>query len=725
MRCPNAIADEEGRLNALSEYGLSAEATLASLDPIVEIAARMFDCPAAAVNLIGADAAFFAASSGIGECDMNREISFCAHAITQDEVLVVEDARLDPRFHDNPLVEQGFIRFYAGVPLRSPSGHALGALCVIDGEPHARFDEGDRARLQDLGRLASDRLELRRLERATELLPSRFEASAATSPNAVICFDSNAHITAWNLAAARMFGRGAAQAIGQPIDILIAEEDRAMIHAGIDRVLAGGIPGDTATELTGVRQNSERFPAELHWSRWREGASLHFGTIVRDMTDLRREKDQLYQLANYDRLTSLPNRNLLHRHIQEALEMGPAPALVMIDLDGFKDVNEMFGQAVGDSILKVIGERLIDTVQLGSTVARIGGDEFAVLLSGMTDPLRLSNIAKQIVAAIAAPIHANGQELRIGASCGLAIAPDHGDTVEALISSADLALFQAKTGGSGRSFLFIPALRAEAVARRMYDAELHRAVENEEFVLFYQPQIRLRDDALTGAEALIRWKHPTRGLLAPSAFLPALEKSVLAATVGSWVIRTACAQVKEWRRRHPEFRMSVNLFAAQFRTGDLAEVVAHALRACKLPPDALELEITENIVLDQEALVLPQLHEIRRSGVALSFDDFGTGYASLTLLKTYPVSHIKIDRSFIQAVQTSTHDHAIVAALLDLTRQLGLEVIAEGVENEAQYDFLKLRGCEEGQGYLFGKPVPADLFEEQFWPVEAPNYRRG
>ena len=298
VRCPSKSQDENERLRALDEYGLSAAVGLPVLDPIVEMAARMFRCPVAAVNLIGHEHVFLVSKHGIDDYDERRDVSFCAHAINQDEVMVIEDAALDPRFHDNPLVSQGLIKFYAGAPLRSPSGHALGALCIIDDQARARLSVEELRQFKELAALATDRLELRRLEIASSAGARRLEASAATSPNAVICFDSDARITAWNDAAAAMFGLSRKDAVGQAVDQLIAEEDRGTVHAAIERVLAGGTPTSEGTVLTGIRSDGERFSAELHWSRWLENDGMHFGAIVRDMTDRKREHDALYQLAN-------------------------------------------------------------------------------------------------------------------------------------------------------------------------------------------------------------------------------------------------------------------------------------------------------------------------------------------------------------------------------------------------------------------------------------------
>lgn len=705
----------------MTAHGLRDGIVMPSLDPIVEIAARLFGTNAAAVNMIGSDHVFLVSSTGIGDGDMRRDVSFCAHAITQDDVLVVEDAQLDPRFHDNPLVTGGAIRFYAGVPLKGPSGHALGALCVLDPAPREAFGREDRDRLVALARMASEKLELRRLEIGNEGQPSEFAAIAATSPYAVICFDMARRITAWNPAAVELFGYSAGEAISRDIAMLIPEDQLARVQDAIARVLGGEAPAKDASLFMGLRKDGTRFPAELSWSQWQVGGEPHFGAIVQDVTDRISHEDALHRLANFDSLTGLANRNLLHANGAAALRADETAAAIMIDLDGFKDVNDTLGHAVGDAILRETGRKLEETVPPGATVARIGGDEFAIFLPETGDPLRVAAIADALVAAIARPIVVDGHEVRVAGSCGLAIAPQHGAAVEELLGSADLALFQAKAGGRGTSFFYVPALRAEAVARRMYDAELHRAIERGELRLHYQPQIRLSDNALVGAEALIRWQHPVRNLLQPAAFLPALEGGPLAATVGEWILDMACAQVRRWRRHRPDFRIGVNLFAAQFRTDDLAATVARALARHLLPANALKLEITENIVLDQVDLVLPQLRAIQALGVALAFDDFGTGYASLNLLKTYPISHIKIDKSFIQSMQESAHDRAIVTSLIDLSHQLDLQVIAEGVETEAQQAFLRACRCEEGQGYFFGAPMSAELFEEKFALTDVPS----
>lgn len=612
MKCPPVLPTEVERLKALSEYGLADERPLPSLDSVVRIAARMFGMPVAAVNMIGSDHVFFAASIGVGEVDMRRDVSFCAHAITQDGVMVVPDATADERFHDNPLVTgPAKLRFYAGAPLLSADGQPLGALCVIDHEPHGDFSRDDMSRLRELANMATDRLELRRIEVSAE------------------------------------------------------------------RALRTSAQRDTIT--------------------------------------YRGDAAELYRLANFDTLTGLANRGQFFRQVEEALARPSAVAVALIDLDGFKDINDTLGHAVGDRILREVACRLESCVKGIGTAARIGGDEFAVLLHGVADPEKAVEIAAAINDEIGKPIVVEDQEISVAASSGLSLAPLHtGNPVE-LLGNADLALFRAKSGDRGRALVFEPSLRLEAAARRLYGAEIHRAVKEREFLLVYQPQIRLSDGALTGAEALIRWRHPTRGLLTPAAFLPALESGPLAAAVGSWVLDEACAQAALWRRNGLEtFRMGVNLFGAQFRVGDFVEEVLDTLEKHGLPPGSLELEITENIVLDHDDVVLEKLRKLRAHGVGIAFDDFGTGFASLSLLKRYPLTRIKIDRSFVDGMLVSEKDASVVRAILDMAKAFDLETVAEGIEREPERDSLLRLGCTEGQGYLIGKPMLAPHFAEIF-----------
>ncbi|MDQ8021444.1 MAG: EAL domain-containing protein [Moraxellaceae bacterium] len=720
MKCPPTLATDNERLAALSRYGLGPDKPLPSLDPVVQIAARMFGMPVAAVNMIGNDHVFFAASVGVGEVDMSRDVSFCAHAITQDDVMVVPDARLDDRFHDNPLVTgDANLRFYAGVPLLSPEGHALGALCVIDGKPHEDFSAEDRQRLRELAKMASDRLELRRVELSTEQARRPFEEFAKNSPTAVVWFNEARNIVAWNDAAARLYGHDLKDSAGHSADMLLVEGERQAFRDLVARaVAAGSVDGiEMPVEAHGVRKDGTEFQLGLSLFCWRENGRLTFNAHLQDVTARRREENELHRMASTDLLTGLANRARFYRRTERVLTSAQPAAVVMIDLDGFKDLNDTLGHVVGDGILSEVGQRLQALAANLGLAARIGGDEFALLLTAAAEPdeAMAMGMAQQVIEKIAEPIVIDGHEVHVGASCGVAVAPLHAQEALELIGNADLALFQAKRLGGGQAFGFVTALRMEAAARRLYNMELHRAVADGEFVLFYQPQIRLNDGALVGAEALIRWHHPVRGLLAPAAFLPALDGGPLAATVGAWILDEACAQAARWRRAGaPDFRMGVNLFGAQFRVSRLADEVIAALDRHGLPPQALELEITENIALDHDELVVEAFQRLRDYGVGVAFDDFGTGYASLSLLKRYPLTRLKMDRSFVQGMLESERDASVIRAVLDMSRAFNLETIAEGVETEAQRLALQDAGCDEAQGYLFNRPLPAAQFEEAY-----------
>lgn len=715
MKCPAKFPNESARLTALSAYGLDEEQMLQSLDPVVRIASRMFDMPVAAVNMIGSDHVFFAASVGVGAVDMRRDVSFCAHAITQSEVMVVPDATLDERFHDNPLVlGETKLRFYAGVPLLSPDGLALGALCVIDDRPHSDFSQEDRQRLLELAKMASDRLELRRIEVSAERTRPPFDEYAGSSSSAVIWFDEQLQIIEWNKAAAVVNGYRIEDKKALQFDLLLPERERAQFRALIGQAIdAYSLDHITIpTEANGLRKDGSEFRFGFALFGWRDAGHMKFEAILKDLSAQQREEDVLRQQANIDGLTGLANRGKFYRSVEELLISPAAATVLMIDLDGFKDVNDTLGHTLGDAILREVASRLVQLVSSKDLVARIRGDEFAILLASVTDAPAALEVAEAMLAAIAQPIRVDGNEVRVGASCGVARAPAQAQEALELVGNADLALFKAKSNGRGRVFMFVPALRMEAMARRLYGLELHRAVDKGEFLLFYQPQISMVDGSITGAEALIRWLHPERGLLAPAAFLPALEGGPLAATVGSWILNEACAQAAYWRRSGaPRFRIGVNLCSAQFRVGDLAAEVMETLARHGLPAEALELEVTENIVLDNDDIVLGILQRLHKQGVGIAFDDFGTGYASLSLLKTYPLSRIKIDQTFVRGILTSKRDASVVRAIIDMARNFDLEIIAEGIETEAEYNYLRREQCDEGQGYLFGAPMSVSQFE--------------
>jgi diguanylate cyclase (GGDEF)-like protein/PAS domain S-box-containing protein len=441
MRCPDIPADEPERLLALAQYGLSADRTLPTLDTVMEIAVRMFDVPAAAVNMVGATDTFFAASHGIGACDRRRDVSFCAHAINGTDVMVVPDARLDWRFDDNPLVTDGLIIFYAGVPLRAPSGEALGALCVVDNKPRPDLDPAEREGLVRLARLATGELELRRLEVAKGAGEAIFGDRAAQSPDAVVGFDEEARITSWNAAAQRMFGRDTEAMLGRPIAGLVSEADRPALTSVVARVLESAELSGTATGLNAARADGTTFEASFVWVHAADGHGAGYVAVVRDLATLHDERDNLYDLTQFDGLTGLANGRQLREQIEDALLAGGTPVLVLLDLRQFALLNEWQGQQLGDMVLCVVARRLRLALPEGALVARAGGDMFAVLLRDGAQAQM--EVARAALAAVTRPMALGRQILRIGCRCGVAIARA-GITATGLIDRAEKALVLAK-----------------------------------------------------------------------------------------------------------------------------------------------------------------------------------------------------------------------------------------------------------------------------------------
>jgi diguanylate cyclase (GGDEF)-like protein/PAS domain S-box-containing protein len=428
------------------------------------------------------------------------------------------------------------------------------------------------------------------------------------------------------------------------------------------------------------------------------------GTL-QDMTHHRQHQELLFDLAYYDQLTKLPNRLLLAERTEAVIQSGYEAAVLIANLRGFKPFNDSAGEKAGDELLKIVAGRLTDAAGQGAVVARMGGDEFAILLpkTGSTDAL--ARLAGKIQAAFSEPIRAANRAAFVGVSMGAAVAPAHGASADELIAHADLALGESKTEGTNLCRFFTADLHQALQAAQALEAELRRARSLGEFDLYYQPQVRLADRKVIGVEALLRWAHPTRGVLSPAAFLAVLERSAAAQSTGDWVIRTACTRAAELAALGFPIRMAVNLFPVQINV-NLFAVVGHALQTTGLAPALFEIELTENLILDGNKSILTVLESLRELGVGVAFDDYGTGYASLSMLKHLPVTRLKIDRTFVQNLGRDRGDVAIVEAILSLGHNFKLAVTAEGIESAAAEQLLLARGCEEGQGFLYREPCP-------------------
>ncbi|MGH8633524.1 MAG: putative bifunctional diguanylate cyclase/phosphodiesterase, partial [Burkholderiales bacterium] len=435
----------------------------------------------------------------------------------------------------------------------------------------------------------------------------------------------------------------------------------------------------------------------------------------RDITEQKRAEEQIRHMAHYDALTELPNRMLLHDRIGQAIAQSQRDqevlAILFIDLDRFKTVNDSLGHAVGDHLLKTVAGLLESCTRGSDTIARIGGDEFVVLLGGLKEPEDARHVAQKVLDALAEPVVVDGHELRITPSVGICAYPHDGEDVETLMRNADTAMYYAKQMGRNNYQFFTQAMNDAAQQRLVIENDLRHAVERNEFLLHYQPQLDLKSGAIIGFEALVRWRHPQRGMVPPSDFIAAAEESGLIGPLGEWVLRQACTEARAWRDAgHPELQVSVNCSAQQFQREGFVETVDLILSGTGLPASCLELEITESVIVQRSEEVIARLAALDTMGVRISIDDFGTGYSSLSYLKRFAIHQLKIDQSFVRDISSDPDDAAIVSAIIAISHSLGLKVVAEGVETAEQLAFLRSLGCDGAQGYYFSRPVPADEF---------------
>ena len=703
---------EEQRLQEVEAYRVMDTPPESEFDHIAQLAASVFHAPTALISFVGSDRQFFKAKVGFDACETSRDVSFCTHALVKDELLIVPDAQKDHRFKQNPLVIGApFIRFYAGAPLRTGSGYSIGSLCIIDYNSRSMLSPHEQDLLRSLARITMDHLERRRLG----ALKSAALNMAAATPDAIVCTDANGLISFWNRAAESMFGFSRAEAIGGPIAI-IAPRDRRRSQAALwAKVLDGNndSPGSSQGERIAVRKDGARFPVDVSMAAWKNDGAVQVGCIIRDVTERNAARERVRILTYFDRLTGLPNRVCFLERIEQALQESQKFTVLKIGLDKFKAINGSRGIAAGDLVLQESARRLADISSTSCFLARLGSDEFGLLRLGSDDPIEAETLAGSVLAVLGVPFDIQGSQCHLSASVGLALCRSSAqfEHADAVLKGALLALQHAKWRGGRRSELFRPDLGRQAEETQRVNEELREAWKSGQFVLYFQPQVQLLDGTLTGAEALLRWNHPERGILAPGAFMAVLEKSAVALDVGQWILHEACAFAEAQAANGVPIRIGVNLFAIQLEDANFYDRVVQVLEATGIAPDLLELEITETTVLGVDDLVIQPLRRLRSLGVKIAFDDYGTGFASLSLLKRYPLTRLKIDRQFVRELGIDAGDAAIVKAVVALGQSLNLEVIAEGVETLEQAKSLVELGCREAQGYLFGKPTPGVQFQ--------------
>jgi diguanylate cyclase (GGDEF)-like protein len=438
--------------------------------------------------------------------------------------------------------------------------------------------------------------------------------------------------------------------------------------------------------------------------------------VMHDVSAAHTYAQEMARSAQHDFLTGLPNRMLLSDRISRAIAAAPrhqaVVAVLFLDLDGFKLVNDTFGHAVGDKLLQSVSRRLVECVRASDTVSRQGGDEFVVLLSEVERAEDAADVARRMLQAVAAVHVVDGLELHVRTSIGVSVYPDDGADPESLIKSADTAMYQAKAVGRGTYCFFKPTMTARAAERLSIEQALRGAMERQEFLLHYQPQVDLRTGAITAAEALLRWTHPICGAMSPASFIPIAESCGLMPAIGEWVLREACQQARAWQDAGlPPTRMAVNISSVQLRNQQFAENLFALLKETRLDPRHLELDVTEAVMMTNAATTAQTLQALRQRGVQVAVDDFGTGFSSVTHLRTFPVNVLKMDQSFIRHIGKRPEDRTMVSAVINMGRSLNLRVVAEGVETPEEHGFLDAHHCGEAQGYYFSRPVAPDAFE--------------
>ena len=576
----------------------------------------------------------------------------------------------------------------------------------------ARYDDSDALVLFIL-----DISERKANERATQLSALIYKNAS----EAIAITDEDGIVVDINPAFTKITGYALADVVGQPMSILSSGRQSRNFYKKMwaQLVATGRWQGDIWNRRKDGTEYAERLSISTCYHD--DGSVFRRIGLFFDVTQHKTREEQIWRQANYDHLTALPNRQMFQTRLQDAIQNADSNnkefALIFLDLDLFKDVNDTLGHDVGDLLLKEVGKRLLSCVRDSDTVARIGGDEFTVIVADVANPKIVERICEEILAKIAQPYILEGHTATVSASIGVTMYPEDANNSSELLKNADMAMYTAKECGRNQYCFYMPVLREAIQARVLFSQNLQTAMTENQFILYYQPIVNMRTGEVTKFEALIRWRHPELGLVPPSEYIPFAEDSGLIVDIGDWVFNAAIKQAKKWHEQGHKYQLSVNVSPAQFYTdGVKPENWIKALKEACLPPASIVIEITERLLLAESPLIRERLHELRDAGFKIALDDFGTGFSSLTYLKRYPIDSIKIDQSFVRNLAPFSEDLALCEAMIMMAQKLGLEVIAEGVEGIQQESLLLEASCVFGQGYLYSRPVPIQELES--WLLE-------
>jgi diguanylate cyclase (GGDEF)-like protein/PAS domain S-box-containing protein len=583
-----------------------------------------------------------------------------------------------------------------------------------DGRVFERYTKIKLVEGRNVGRVWSFRDVTQRKQ--AEAYTAQLAAIVESSYDAIIVKDLNGIITSWNAGAERIFGYRAEEIIGCSIFGLIPR-DRLQEESKIMSLIKSGKPVDHF-ETVRLGKDNKLIDVSVTISPMKDSGGNVIGAskVARDITQRKEAQERIQHLAHYDALTELPNRALLADRIKIAIahadRYSHRLALLFVDLDRFKLVNDSLGHEIGDKLLKVVAERMQSSVREADTISRVGGDEFIILLSQIDSLEDAAGVARKIIAALSQPHRIEGHELMVSASVGISIYPDSAKDASSLMRNADSSMYCAKEAGRNRYQFYSVELTSRATERLSLERDLRGAIERNEIFAVYQPQIELSTRRVTGAEALMRWRHPKRGLVPPASFISVAEDTGLILPLGEHILRESCLEARRWYDRYGiEVGVAVNVSSVQFRQEDFVDVVLRVLEETGLAAERLELEVTESVVMQGAESVIQKMRILNTKGIKVAIDDFGTGYSSLSYLRQFVADRLKIDRSFVCDLPDNPDAEAIVGAIVAMGRSLGLRVIAEGVETKAQAAFLQSIECDEGQGYLYAKPMVVNEFE--------------
>ncbi|MGI4801410.1 MAG: putative bifunctional diguanylate cyclase/phosphodiesterase, partial [Janthinobacterium lividum] len=565
--------------------------------------------------------------------------------------------------------------------------------------------EGDRQQAEARLAVAHER---EQASREMDIQNGRFSAALSNMSQALCMFDSAGGLIVANSQVSELFSLDPASvSAGSTMEVILAhavsgatlqQADVDALRLAVQELNAIGLPGSRSSELSDGRTLAVSY-VPMKGDGWL--------LTLEDVTERKLAEAKIIHMAHHDALTGLSNRIMFHDRLGEAVARslrGESSAVLYLDLDNFKTINDTLGHPVGDALLREVSQRLRKQVREIDTVARLGGDEFAIVQCGLEQPQDATTLARRLIEVLSEPYELDGHQVVIGASVGIALVPTDGQDPDQLLKNADMALYAVKAAGRGSYRFFKQEMDATMQARRTLEADLRKGLGDNQFELYYQPLMNIKTGSVIGFEALLRWNHPERGLVPPEEFIPLAEETGLIIPLGRWVLNQACADAATWPGN---LKIAVNVSAVQFGCPTLIEDVSTALRASGLAPDRLEIEITETVMLDNSEAIFVILHNLRDLGLGIAMDDFGIGYSSLNYLRRFPFTKVKIDRSFIEGLGRVAECDAIVSAVTDLCETLGMATLAEGVETEEQLQQLRAGRCAEAQGYLFSRPRPA------------------